>query len=99
LEHCFVAPCGDHCGIKHLLFGQVPLQAMLFGDEAPRFLGLYPFEQLDADAVHLGRMQQRAFFLPPLFEADVSRVERIVAGPGRASVNSLPHRFPGQCGR
>ena len=52
---------------------------MFFGDKAPRFARtLHPLEQLDANAVHLGRMPQGAFLRALLFERDGSRMQAIM---------------------
>ena len=52
---------------------------MFFGHKSPRFLCLYPFEQLDANAVHLRGMEQVPLFLSCVCQRDGSSMETIMA--------------------
>ncbi len=71
---------GDHGCIKHMFLWQSCCDAMLFGDEAPSFLGLDAPEQLNADAIHLCGMQEVSLLLPCLFEENCSCMEVTMTG-------------------
>ena len=73
-------PRGYHCRIIEMFLGETRKHAVFFAHKAPGFLCWHVPEQLEANAVHLGSMQQVPFSLAGALEDDGSCMEGVMTG-------------------